>query len=496
MLGILGILISLALLMYLAYRGVSVLILAPVLALVAAAAAGAPLLGSYSQIFMKALGGFVILYFPLFLLGAIFGKLVETSGSAHAIATATVRWLGRDRAMLAVVLACAILTYGGVSLFVVAFAIYPIAAALFREARIPPRFIPATIALGAFTFTMTALPGTPAIQNAIPMPFFDTTPFAAPGLGAIGGSVMLAAGAFWLTRRIAHARTRARADAPSVARGASGSTDPDALPPDPMPPDKTLRGYAHGEGFDIMEIAAPGQRPHIPSFGVAMAPIVLVVALNYVFTDWIIPQLDTDYLATPAYGSTTVASVRGIWAIISALFLSSLVLIAINWRHLRDLRRSLDDGASASVLPIFNTASLVGFGAVIAALPAFEAIRDAVLGIAPDNPLVSLSIAVNILAGITGSASGGMSIALQMLGPTYLDMGLAAGIDPALLHRVTAIATGGLDALPHNGAVITLLTICKMSHRESYLDIFAVAVAVPILALIVVVALGTMFGAF
>jgi H+/gluconate symporter-like permease len=157
---------------------------------------------------------------------------------------------------------------------------------------------------------------------------------------------------------------------------------------------------------------------------------------------------------------------------------------------------TLEAGATSSVLPLLNTASQVGFGAVIASLAGFAPIRDAVLGIAPGNPLVSMSIAVNILAGITGSASGGMSIALQTLGDTWLAMGQAAGIAPDLLHRVTAIATGGLDALPHNGAVITLLGICGLSHRKSYFDIFMVAVAFPLLALVAVVTLGTMFGSF
>lgn len=481
--GIFAIVVSLGLLMYLAYRGVGVIVLAPLLALFAALAGGMPLLGAYTQVFMKALGGFVILYFPLFLLGAIFGKLVEASGSAHAIAAATIRGLGRRRAMLAVVLACAILTYGGVSLFVVAFAVYPIAAALFREAEVPLRFVPASIALGAFTFTMTALPGTPAIQNAIPMPYFDTTPFAAPGLGVIAGLIMLAAGTAWMSWRIAAAR-----------RNGEGAAGYPGIP-DSAAPAKDLRVYAHGEGYDISEIAPPERRDD-PSFLLALFPIALVVALNYLFSEHLIPALDTGYLASTVFGPTTLSSVRGIWSIVSALFLSCLVLIALNWRHLASPRRTIDDGAAASVMPIFNTASLVGFGAVIAALPAFEAIRDAVLSLSPGNPLISLSVAVNILAGITGSASGGMSIALQSLGETYLAMARAAGIDPALLHRVTSIATGGLDALPHNGAVITLLTICGMSHRQSYFDIFVVAVVGPLIALVAVVALGSFFGSF
>jgi H+/gluconate symporter-like permease len=479
--GLAGVLIALAALIYLAYRGVSVLVLAPLMALVAVLFSDAPLLASYTQVFMRALGEFVILYFPLFLLGAIFGKLMEASGAAAAIGQGLAARVGTRHAILAIVSACALLTYGGVSLFVVAFAAYPVAAALFREADIPRRLIPATIALGAFTFTMTALPGTPAIQKAIPMPYFGTTPFAAPGLGTLGGLVMLALGAAWLAHRSAAAR-RAGESYGEEAAGAAA-------------PSKELREHAQGEGYDLAEVEGAPRAGGMP-LAAALAPIVLVVALNYLFSIHIIPRMPAEYLALPQYGATTLESVRGVWAIIAALSISIVVLAALGWRRIEKPKRALDDGASASVLPVLNTASQVGFGAVIASLPAFAAIRDAVLGIAPGNPLVSLAVAVNVLAGITGSASGGMSIALQTLGAQYLEMAQATGIAPDLLHRVTAIATGGLDALPHNGAVITLLAICKLTHRQAYFDILAVAVAAPLAALVAVVGLGTVFGSF
>ena len=473
MISMAGIVLALVLLMVLAYRGVSVLVLAPLCALLAVLfSPDAPLFASYTQVFMAALGGFVIAFFPLFLLGAVFGKLMEASGSALAIAQAIVRWLGAQQAVLAIVVACAVLTYGGVSLFVVAFAVFPIAAALFREAQIPRRLIPATIALGAFTFTMTALPGTPAIQNAIPMPFFGTTPFAAPGLGLIGGGVMLLLGWWWLSRRSAAAR-------------------------------RAGEGYGAEDAASVPSRPAAAQSPSAMPFGMAIAPVVLVIALNYLLATWLWPALDTSYLADARFGATSVQAVRGIWAVIGALSAAIALLTLLWWLAPQSgggpgigVKAVLEEGAGASVMPLMNTASQVGFGAVIASLAGFALIRDAVLGIAPGNPLVSMSIAVNILAGITGSASGGMSIALQTLGGTWLEMGRAAGIAPDLLHRVTAIATGGLDALPHNGAVITLLGICKLTHRQSYLDIFVVAVAVPVLALVSVVTLGSLFGSF
>lgn len=225
----------------------------------------------------------------------------------------------------------------------------------------------------------------------------------------------------------------------------------------------------------------------------AALPLVLVIVINLAFTALVIPPMNTDYLAAPEYGATTINSVRGIWSIIAALVISILLIIAVNWSRLPTLTTSLDAGANASLLPIFNTASLVGFGSVIASLSAFALIHDWVIDIGGDNPLISLAISVNLLAGMTGSASGGMSIALTTLGSVYLEMG-EAGISPDLMHRVTAVATGGLDALPHNGAVITLLAICGLTHREAYLDIAVVAVAVPIIALIVLITLGTLLG--
>ena len=459
MIGIAVIGLALLALMYLAYRGVSLLLLTPALAVLAVLAAeGGPLLATYTQIFMEATGGFVIQFFPLFLLGAVFGKLMDASGSARVLADGIIRGLGAHRAILAVILCCAVMTYGGVSLFVVAFAVWPIAAALFREAELPKVLIPATIALGAFTFTMTALPGTPAIQNAIPMPYFGTTPFAAPGLGVVTGAIMLGLGWLWLERR--------------------------------------ARALGRGYGDDHAE-DAPAAPSNPPSLAVAAAPLVLVLLLNLAFTFVIIPALDTEFLALPEYGETDVGALRGVWSVIAALTFASLALVALNWRRLSEqLGETLDTGAAESLKPIFNTASLVGFGAVIASLSAFTLIRDWVVTVGGDNPLISLAVGTSLLAGMTGSASGGMSIALSTLGETYLEMGQAAGISPELLHRVTAVATGGLDALPHNGAVITLLTICGLSHRQAYGDIAVVAVLIPIVALVALVTLGTLFGSF
>jgi H+/gluconate symporter-like permease len=456
--GLFGIILSLVLLMYLAYRGINVLILAPLLSLLAVLLSGnIPLLATYTQVFMEALGSYLITYFPLFLLGAIFGKLMADSGSARAIAEWCVAKLGSSNAIIAIVLSCGILTYGGVSLFVVAFAVYPIAAALFRRSEIPKRLIPAAIALGSFTFTMTALPGTPAIQNAIPMPFYGTTPFAAPILGTLAGLIMFFGGVYWLKFR---------------ARRANGA------------------GEGYGEHPRTAADSDLAQDARLPSFAIAIAPTVLVILLNALLTYLIIPHLDTSYLAEEQYGATDVSKVRGIWAIIVALVAAIVLLIALNYGRLKHLKDSINAGTMGSLLPVFNTASEVGYGATIASLPAFGVVRDAVLGVS-SNPVISVAVATNVLAGITGSASGGMSIALQTLGEQFNQLAIENGISPGLMHRVTVLSSGGFDALPHNGAVITLLAICGLTHRQSYLDIFVCAVLIPVCATIVVIVLGS-----
>jgi H+/gluconate symporter-like permease len=483
---IIAILIALGLLMYLAFRGLTLILLGPAAALLAVVLTGSlPVLASYTQIFMANAGQFIIAFFPLFMLGAIFGRLMDDTGSAKSIAGTVSAWLGPGRAIASVVICCAVLTYGGVSAFVVAFAVFPLAAALFRSAGIPKRLIPGAIALGAFSFTMTALPGTPAIQNAIPMPFFGTTAFAAPGLGILSGIIMLLLGLAWLNRRAAAAKMR----------GEDYGQHSDSLPE----PDIVLREHAQTEGFDLNELPKAKDTPGedaLPPFWLAVLPIAVVIVANLIFSKLVIPAWDTSFLADPLFGETAIESVRGVWSVIAGLFLAILLLVFGNWGRLKDLRASLDQGTDASVLPIFNTASLVGFGAVIAALPVFARIASAVLEMGGGSPLISVAGSVALLSAITGSASGGMSIALESLGPTLVEMANVAGTSLEAMHRITALASGSLDVLPHSGAVITLLAVCKLSHGQSYFDVFMTSLAAPFVALILTIALASLVGSF
>ena len=481
--GLAGILLALGLLIWLSFRGWSILLLAPAAALIAAAAAGEPLLAHWTQTFMGGGAHFLAQFFPLFLLGALFGKLMEDSGSVEVIARFMTEKLGTGRAVLAVVLAGAIVTYGGVSLFVAIFVLVPMAQGLFRTADIPLRIMPAAIALGTMTFTMSALPGTPALQNSIPMPFFGTTPFAAPGLGIIAAGIMLAFGLWWLGRVEKAARR---------AGEGYGKHDQAETPID----DGTLRERTSvASEFDPAEIPHGRHSETPPGVVVALLPLAVVILVNLAMSVVVLPRLDTSFLAEERWGATSLAAVGGVWAVVVALLTAILTLVALNYRRLPSLKASVDAGANASVLPALSVASLVGFGAVIAALPAFTWVSDWVLSI-EGGPLVSLAVATNILAALTGSASGGMTIALDTLGETYLRLAAEHGIEPALLHRVAVMSAGTLDSLPHNGAVVTLLAVCGVSHREGYLDIFMVAIVGALIALAAVIVLGSAFGSF
>ena len=458
------VLLALVFLMVVAYRGFSVILFAPVAAMLAVLLTDPGLVPPmFTSVFMDKMVGFVKLYFPVFLLGAVFGKVIELSGFSKSIVALVIRLVGRERAMLAIVLVCAVLTYGGVSLFVVVFAVYPFAAEMFRQSNIPKRLIPGTIALGAFTFTMDALPGTPQIQNIIPTAFFQTDTWAAPWLGVIGSVFILATGLAYLEWR-------------------------------------RRQALARGEGYGEGHINEPEEftQQNLPHPLVALLPLVLVGVLNKVFTV-MIPlyygkshSLELAGSAKPVV--TEVSKVAAIWAVEAALLvgIASVLLLAFD-----TVRRRFAEGSrlaiSGALLASMNTASEYGFGAVIAGLPGFLVVADALRAV--PNPLVNEAIAVTSLAGITGSASGGMSIALAAMSDTFIQAANAANIPMEVLHRVASMASGGMDTLPHNGAVITLLAVSGLTHRVSYGDIFAVT-CIKTVAVFVVIGAYYAFGIY
>jgi H+/gluconate symporter-like permease len=434
---------ALAFLMLAAYRGYSVILFAPMAALGAVVftdpSAVAP---AFTGIFMEKMVGFVKLYFPVFLLGAVFGKVIELSGYSRSIVAAAIRYIGSSRANAVIVAVCALLTYGGVSLFVVVFAVYPFAAELYRQSNIPKRLMPGAIALGAFSFTMDSLPGTPQIQNIIPTTFFKTTAWAAPVLGVAGALFIIIVGLGYLEWR--------RRDA--LKRG-------------------------EGYGSSLLNEPEPVHTAQLPNPLLALAPLVLVGVSNFALTrmipHWYGAQssLALPGLAKPV--TIPTASVTAIWAVEGALLLGiGLVLLTAFATVRQRFAEGTKTAVGGALLAAMNTASEYGFGGVIAALPGFLFVGNALESI--PNPLVNAAVSVSSLAGITGSASGGMSIALAAMGDTFIQSAQAASIPLDVLHRVVSMASGGMDTLPHNGAVITLLAVTGLTHRESYRDIFAV----------------------
>lgn len=426
-----------------AYRGYSVILFAPLAALGAVLltqpAAVAPV---FSDIFMDKLVGFVKLYFPVFLLGAVFGKLIEFSGFSRSIVSAVTRLMGQNKAMPVIILVCALLTYGGVSLFVVVFAVYPFAAEMFRQSQIPKRLMPATIALGAFTFTMDALPGSPQIQNIIPTTFYGTTSWAAPWLGILGSAFVAIGGWLYLE---------------AMRR----------------------KAQRNGEGYGTNLVNEP-ETPadlNLPHPFIALLPLMVVGIANLIFT-WLIPLtygghflIDLPGLKAPL--TSDVKKMVAIWAVMAALLCGIVTIFLFAWRSLKG---KLADGSKVAVggamLASLNTASEYGFGGVIAALPGFVQVADALKAI--PNPLINQAITINILSGITGSSSGGMSIALAAMADRFIEAAHAAGIPLEVMHRVASMAAGGMDTLPHNGAIITLLAVTGLTHRQAYKPILGI----------------------
>ncbi|WP_445227925.1 GntP family permease [Corynebacterium sp. H127] len=461
-----GIFLSLIVLIVLAYRGHSVVIAAPIAALLATALSGAPLLATYTQIFMPALGKFITNYFPLFLTGAIFGRLMTVSGLAHDLAQGISRAFGPKRAMASTVLATALLTYGGVSAWVVAFTIVPIATALFKEAGIPKRLMPAAIAFGTITFAIAALPGSPQVHNVIPTKYFGTTSYAAPALGLTGTALMLVLGMVWLEYRV---RSLQRAGEFYEPEGGSTSNAV-AL--------KELED-AEGGHADLPAHRGPGSITLRGFLG--FIPIAVVVAMNYLFIYVISKELDFSYLAEKKFGAVKLDSVLGTWSVTVALATAILVIFLMRPGLFAVFITGLGEGARSAILPVFTTASEVGYGAVIGSLAAFTVLRDGVFSVA-DNALIVGVISTGVIAGITGSSAGGLSMTLETFGADLARMATEQGISMEAMHRIMAMASVSFDSLPHNGAVLTMLLVCGMTHKQSYKDVAMVTVVIPIVA--------------
>lgn len=439
------IILSLILLVTIAYKGFSVILFAPVCALVAASMAEYHLLPAYTELFMGKAVVFVKSFFPIFMLGAVFGKVMEETGMARSIAEIVIEKLGKDKAILSVMAVCVILAYGGVSVYVAVFAIYPFAAAIFKEADIPKRLIPAVLVAGLLTMVMDSAPGTPQLQNIIPTVYFGTTIYAAPILGTICGLLTLLICYLYLNWRRKVAATS-------------------------------------GEGYGLHTLNETEIDPNQPTppWYLSILPLITVLAVSFYLSfihTWDPSLVEPFQKMGLPLTTKSVSSVVSIWSLIIGLLVAILLAIALGKRFMSpkvSIKAALNAGAIGSLLAIMNTASEVGYGSVISSLPGFTHIANSLYTIGDGMPLLNAAIMVNVLAAITGSATGGLGIALEIFGAHWLEAVQAVGIPPEVLHRVASMAAGGMDTLPHNGAIITTLAICGLTHKESYKDIFGI----------------------
>ncbi|MBM6619394.1 GntP family permease [Bacillus suaedaesalsae] len=432
MLSMIGLVGGLALLIFLTMRGMNLLVAGPLCALFVAVFSGLPLFPQLAEEgaanfvgnYMGGFASFVTSWYLMFLLGAIFGKVMEDSGAADSVSQWIVNKLGMKFAVLAIVLACAVLTYGGVSLFVVAFSVYPMALSLFKQANLPRRFIPAALALGSVTFTMTSA-GSPEIQNWIPIEFLGTTHMAGWEVSLIVAVFMGVFGYWWLKKMITKA----------VQKGEKFESRKN----DPVMTDRKL-----------------------PNPIMAVIPLLVVLIISYIFHDSLKQS-----------------------ALIVALLGGIIATYVLNRPYFKNFWEAMSEGTMGALVAIGNTAAVVGFGGVAKAVPAFQVAVDAMTSI-PGSPLIGGAIAVSVIAGMTGSASGGQAIALPLIAPHYMDI----GVNPEALHRVVSISSGALDSLPHNGYVVTTIRgICGETHGDAYGAVGAVTVIVPAIGVILAIVL-------
>ena len=441
--GILG-------LMSFAYRGWSIILIAPFFAVLAAIFSEFGILPVYSELYMTRLAEYTKTYYPVFLFGAVFARLMEKGGLASAIAGKIMELLGETRAILAVLLGCAALTYGGLSVFVVAFVMYPFGAEIFRKADIPKRLLPATLWMGIFSFAMVALPGTPQIQNIIPSSYFGTSTWAGAGIGMFASLLFLLLSLGWLMFRAKSLQEKGEGYGESVERKRRK--------------DKTL-----------------------PHWALSLVPLLMVIIINMLLSNpfhwewgfhWDEESLERFLPFHLPLLAASVGKVQAIWSISVALIASSIAAAIIGRKRYQNSKEKFLDninyGAASSCAAVLNVASGFAFGSVLVSLPGFLPIKDLLVGIGDTaGPLVSAVVTTNVMGGITGSASGGLTIALSMLGEEWAAMAAAQGIPLDVLHRIVAIASIGIDPVPHCGALVTLLAICGLSHKEAYFDIIA-----------------------
>ena len=431
-LGILVLLLALLLFGLLAFKQINALILAPLVTIFVIVCSGMPILTSLKELFMPAASAYVTSYFLVFFVGALFGAVYQHTGAAESISK-TLAGLCKGKFVAPIIMTITgILTYGGVSGFVVFFVIYPIALNMFKEANLTRRLIPGAISAGCWTWSMYG-PGSPSIQNVIGMNSLGT-----PSTAALVPSVIAAVASYVLIFLWLEMRSRS-----FTKKGITFN-------------DSTLKFQLSPE-----EMAMDDDKD-LPNFWIAMIPIIAILVS---FNGFKLP-------------------------VETAVFLGVALATILMWKRVGTINGWIavfNEGAANSGVSILNTAIVVGFGGVVKQTQGFADLVE-VLKTLNMPALVFVMITVAICAGACGSASGGMGVAFNALTDTYI----ALGANLEHVHRIAAIAAGTLDSLPHQGAQITLLGICKLTHKEAYFDIFVTQIVIPFISCFVFIIFASM----
>lgn len=427
-LSVIFIILALAALMFLAFNRLNIVVATLLCSVLVALTSGLPVLETLTDTYMTSFGGFVSSWLLTFAFSALFGKVMEESGAAKAFAQLICKGMSERYAIYGCILATGLLCYGGVSVFVIVFAVYPIFVECFRRANIPARLLPGAIAFMPFTAASACFPGAPAINNITPTQYLGTDLMAAPLVGTVAGLVMCVFAVCYLEREIRKAR----------------ATNENFV--------------ANAAMLAQMEKDAAAGRVITPKDQIlSVIPLVALVVLVNVLqvTVWV------------------------------AMMLVSVFVILAFWNQIKGKINVINGGFASSFGAIMNTSAVVAFGSVVKATGGFQTIIDQITNIG-GSPLISLGLSTTLIAGVTGSGSGGVGTAMAVLSERYLGLGVA----PEILHRVVSVASIGLDSLPHNSAVVTLLAVCGFTHKEGYKSIFMLTVVNSLLALVVTILMG------
>ena len=406
-LSVLGILLSLATIVILALRGMGIMLIAPLAVVIVSLFSGMGVLDTLMGPYMKGFVNYAGKFYLVFLFASVFGKYMDDSGAAKSVARGILKVIGHNKplyVLFSIAFITLTLTLGGVSLFVVIFAVMPIARPLFKEMNIPWHLFMASFIFGIGSISMTMMPGSPSILNIMPMKYLGTTATAAPLLGLVAAALIAVWNIVYMKRALEKCTSRGE-------------------------------GYESSESAAALAAAAADSTRVLPGVVVSLIPsIALIAALN-------------------------VFKVDIVWS----LLIGCLVAAAVFWKHVANPMSTWNAGASNTAIPIINTCADVGYGMAVAASSGFKVITDFLMSI-PGNPTISLSLATFLMTAITGSASGGLAIVLETLIGKYAAMGL----NPEMLHRVVAISAGAFDAMPHNGVIITSLAVAGLTHKQAY----------------------------